>query len=176
MVHVTPQEKEEQVKITTRLPARFWPKEAAHGARRARLIKLLELGEAAEVAAKDKRIAELEEALRAVGRWADAWDEEFSPPLSGAEMQEYDRALTLAGLSITRYNGELIRRILADVVPIIQEALGDAAPQLPPNACRCARCEAKRNPGQRQYDEETGRWVVFDGERIREEGEDESDV
>lgn len=51
---MTPQEKEEQVKITTRLPARFWPKEAAHGARRARLIKLLELGEAAEAEAAPK--------------------------------------------------------------------------------------------------------------------------
>jgi hypothetical protein len=43
-------EKEEMVKVTTRIPARFWPKEAAHGARRTRLIELLELGEAAEKA------------------------------------------------------------------------------------------------------------------------------
>lgn len=48
-----------------------------------------------------------------------------------------------------------------------EEALGDAAApssSLPSNACRCAWCEAKRNPGQRQYDEEMDRWIVFDGD------------
>lgn len=73
------------------------------------------------------RVEELEGALREIGRWVDAWDEDFASPLSKEEMKSYDDALEAAGLSITRYNGELIRRILESIGPIVAGALTEEA-------------------------------------------------
>ena len=111
------------------------------------------------IAAKEARIAELEDALRA-----------FLDSISQKNMQYGLATVDPAEFKKAR--------------AALPQTGSQAAPSdgLPPNACRCARCEAKRHPGERQYDDDMDRWIVFDGEKLRlvedapEEGEhDERD-
>jgi hypothetical protein len=155
------------------------------------------------IASRDARIAELEEALRPLARAADYYDDIQVPDAaalvvyySSHTMDDHSSQMIIIGdcrkartalgemgapiaekirEGLDLCHDEIERRLTED-----QDAPGDG---LPANACRCARCEAKRNPGERQYDEDMDRWIVFDGEQFQivelqekdvpsEEGED----
>lgn len=80
-------------------------------------------------------VSKLQESLKAIRRWSEAFDPDICEPLSPDDMTAYADALAARGLSIAKLNGELVRRIMADVVPIINEALEEESGEWSETGC-----------------------------------------